>query len=39
VTEEPEQVLEEQRVATGNEELGANGVVKQKEGHANDERW
>ena len=38
VTEEPEQVLEEQRVATCDKELGANGVVKQKEGHADDER-
>ncbi len=39
VAEEPEQVLEEQGVATRNKELSANGVVKEKESDTDDKGW
>ena len=38
VPEEPEQVLEKKWVSTGYEEGRSDGVVKQEEGHADDER-
>ena len=38
VAEEPEQMLEEQRIAARHEELRTDGVVKQKEGDTDDQR-
>ncbi len=39
MAKEPEQMLEQERVATSDEELCPNSMVEEQERHADDKRW